>query len=136
MRKKRNISSLQTIIKQEEETIRDFTRRFGQVVQRVEVYSIDAVLQNFRKGFTQSTPFFCSLSLDSPITMEELYRLSNRYSTLEDNIRAATQTVMISSKPTGNDKPKVGLVKFDMTRTQHGFCGFRLSIIVFGSYSC
>ena len=29
VRKKRNISSLQTIVKQEEETIRDFTRRFG-----------------------------------------------------------------------------------------------------------
>ena len=33
IQKKRNISYLQTIIKQEEETIRDFTRRFGQVVQ-------------------------------------------------------------------------------------------------------
>ena len=32
VRKKRNISSLQTIIKQEEETIEDFTRRFGQAV--------------------------------------------------------------------------------------------------------
>ena len=32
MRQKRNISSLQTILKQEEETIRDFTRRFGQAV--------------------------------------------------------------------------------------------------------
>ena len=30
---KRNISSLQTIVKQEEENIRDFTRRFGPVVQ-------------------------------------------------------------------------------------------------------
>ena len=28
-RQKRNISSLQTILKQEEESIRDFTRRFG-----------------------------------------------------------------------------------------------------------
>ena len=32
-----------------------------------------------------------------------------------------------------------GLAKFDPTRehdtTQHGFCGFGLSIIVFGSYS-
>ena len=29
VRQKRNISSLHTIIKQEEDTIRDFTRRFG-----------------------------------------------------------------------------------------------------------
>ena len=33
VRQKRNISSLQTILKQEEESIRDFKRRFGQVVQ-------------------------------------------------------------------------------------------------------
>ena len=32
IRQKRNISSLQTIIKQEEETIRDFTRRFEQAI--------------------------------------------------------------------------------------------------------
>ena len=47
VRKKRNISYLHTIIKQEKETIRDFTRRFGQSVQHVEVYSMDAILQNF-----------------------------------------------------------------------------------------
>ena len=28
------------------------------------------------------------------------------------------------------------LVKFDTTRTQHGFYRFGLNIIVFGSYSC
>ena len=36
--------------------------------------------------------------------MEELYRRADRYSTLEDNICAATQTVMIISKPAGNSK--------------------------------
>ena len=97
VRKKRNISSLQTIIKQEEETIQDFTRRFEQAVQQVEVYNMDAVLQNFRRSFTPSTPFFHSLSLDPSATMEELYKWANRYSTLEDNFRAATQTVMITS---------------------------------------
>ena len=81
--------SLKTIIKQEEETIRDFTRRFGQVVQQVEVYSMDAVLQNFRRRFARSTPFFHSLSLNSQVTMEELYKRADRYSTLEDNICAA-----------------------------------------------
>ena len=43
VRQKRNISFLQTILKQEEESIRDFTRRFGQPVQQVEAYSMDAV---------------------------------------------------------------------------------------------
>ena len=99
-----NISSLQTIIKQEEKIIQDFTRRFGQAVQQVEVYSMDAVLQNFKKSFMPSTPFFHSLSLDPPATMEELYRRVDRYSTLEDNIRAMTQTVMITSKPARSSK--------------------------------
>ena len=52
-----------------------------------------------------STPFFHSLSLDPSATMEELYNWADRYSTLEDNIHAATQTVMITSKPVGSSKP-------------------------------
>ena len=69
VRQKRNISSLQTILKKEGESIRDFIRRFGKVVQQVELYSMDAVLQNFRRNFGLSTPFFQSLSLDPPTTM-------------------------------------------------------------------
>ena len=62
---------------------------------------MDAVLQNFRRSFGLLTPFFHSLSLDPPSTMEELYRRVNRYSTLEDNIRALTQIVMITHQLTG-----------------------------------
>ena len=65
-------------------------RRFGQVVQQVEAYSIDPVLQNFRRSFMPSTPFFHSLSLDPLATMEELYRRVDRYSMLEDNICITT----------------------------------------------
>ena len=86
LREKRNISSLQTILKHEDESIRDFTRRFGQAVQQIDFYSMDVVLQNFRRSFEPTTPFFHSLSLDSPTTMEELYKRADRYSTLEDNI--------------------------------------------------
>ena len=77
--KKRNISSLQTIIKQEEEFIQDFTRRFEQAVQHVHAYSMDAVLQNFRRSFGPTTPFFHSLSLYPLATMEELSRRADRY---------------------------------------------------------
>ena len=105
VRQKSNISSLQTIIKQEEESIRDFTRRFGQVVQQIEAYSMDAILQNFKRSFGPSTPFFHSLSLDPPTIMEKLYRQVDRYSTLEDNISVATQTVMITSKLVESNKP-------------------------------
>ena len=106
VRQKRNISSLKTIIKQEEETIRDSTKIFGQAVKQVEVYNMDTVLQNFRKSFALSTLFFHSLSLDPPTIMEELYRRADRYSTLEDNICAATQTVMITRKHARNNKPE------------------------------
>ena len=99
MRQKRNINSLQAILKQEGEFIRDFTRRFRQAFQEVESYSMDAVLQNFRRRFGSSTSFFQSLSLDPPKTMEELYRWADKYSMLEDNVCAATQTVMITSQP-------------------------------------
>ena len=106
MRQKRNISSLQTILKQEEESICDFTRRFGQPVQHIELYSMDTILQNFRRSFTPSTSFFQSLSLGLPATMKELYRRVDRYSMLEDNICDATQTGMITSQPTeGNNQP-------------------------------
>ena len=104
MLQKRNISSLQTILKHEEESMRDFTMRFGQAVQQIEFYSMDAVLQNFRRSFGPSTPFFHSLSLDPLTTMEELYR-EDGYSTLEDNIRAATQTIMITNQPAKKDRP-------------------------------
>ena len=102
VRQKGNIISLQSILKRENESIRDFTRRFGQAVQRIDMYSMDAVLQNFRRSFGPTTPIFQSLSLDPSVTMEELYLRADKFSTLEDNIRAAAQTVMITAQ---NNKP-------------------------------
>ena len=72
--------------------------RFGQAIQQIESYSMDVVLQNFRRSFRPSTPFFQSLSLDPLATNEELYRRVNWYSLLEDNIHAVTQTVMITNQ--------------------------------------
>ena len=66
---------------------------------------MDAVLYNFKRSFGPSTPFFQSLSLDPPLTMEKLYRRADRYSMLEDNIRAMIQTVMITNHPTEGNKP-------------------------------
>ena len=66
---------------------------------------MDVVLHNFRKSFGPSTPFFHSLSLDSLVTMEELYRQANKYSMLEENIRATAQTVMITNQSTEGNKP-------------------------------
>ena len=64
---------------------------------------MDTVLQNFQMSFRPTIPFFHSLSLDPLATMEELYRQADKYSTLEDDIWAASQTVMITAqsiKPT------------------------------------
>ena len=61
-----------------------------QAVEQVESYSMDAILQNFRRSFGPSNPFFQSLSLNPSATMEELYRRADRYSMLEDNICATT----------------------------------------------
>ena len=105
MQQKRNISSLQTILKHEGEFIRNSTERFGQVVQRVESYSMYAVLQNFRRSFEPYTPFFHSLSLDPPAIMEELYRRADKYSMLEDNIHAVSQIVMITNQLDEGSKP-------------------------------
>ena len=65
---------------------------------------MDIVPQNFRRSFGPSTPFFHSLSLDPSATMEELYKLVDKYSILEDNIFTTTQTVMITSKPVESNK--------------------------------
>ena len=74
VKQKGNISSLQAILKREDESIRDFTHRLGQAVQQIDIYSMDAVLQNFWRSFGPTTLFFQSLSLNPPATMEELYR--------------------------------------------------------------
>ena len=55
VRQKGKISSLKSLLKQEDESIRDFTRRFGQAVQQIDVYSMVAVLQNFRRSFGMTT---------------------------------------------------------------------------------
>ena len=44
IRQKGNISSLQSIFKRDDESIWDFTLRFGQAVQQIDTYSMDAVL--------------------------------------------------------------------------------------------
>ena len=66
---------------------------------------MDALLQNFRRSFGPSTPFFQSLSLDPSVMMEKLYKRIDRCSMLEDNIRATIQIVMIMNHPIEGNKP-------------------------------
>ncbi|KAJ9691181.1 hypothetical protein PVL29_013379 [Vitis rotundifolia] len=53
-RHKQNFSTLQNIKMQENESLREFVKRFGQAVLQVEAYSMDAVLQIFKRSICQA----------------------------------------------------------------------------------
>ncbi|RVW32193.1 hypothetical protein CK203_080082 [Vitis vinifera] len=57
-----NISTLQNIKMQDNESLREFVKRFGQAVLQVEACSMDVVLQIFKRSICPGTPFFESLA--------------------------------------------------------------------------
>ncbi|KAL6344362.1 hypothetical protein AAG906_039618 [Vitis piasezkii] len=67
-------STLQNIKMQDNESLREFVKRFGQAVLQVEAYSMDAVLQIFKRSICPGTPFFESLAKKPPTTMDDLFR--------------------------------------------------------------
>nr|CAN82277.1 hypothetical protein VITISV_008350 [Vitis vinifera] len=73
-RHKQNISTLQNLKMQENETLREFVKRFGQAVLQVKLYSMDAVLQIFKRSICLGTPFFESLAKKPPTTMDDLFQ--------------------------------------------------------------
>ena len=66
-------------------------KQFGQAVLQVESYSMDVVLQIFKKSIYSGTPFFKSFANKPPTTMDDLFKWANKYSMLEDDGCAATQ---------------------------------------------
>ena len=102
-RHKQNINTLQNIKIQENETLREFVKRFGQVVLQVESYNMDVVLQIFKRSICPGTLFFESLAKKLPITMDDLFQRANKYSMLEDDVRAATQQVLVAGQAARND---------------------------------
>ncbi|RVW38721.1 hypothetical protein CK203_077551 [Vitis vinifera] len=56
-RHKQNISTLQNIKMQDNESLREFVKRFGQVMLQVEACSMDAVLQIFNEASVQAPIF-------------------------------------------------------------------------------
>ena len=88
---------------QDNESLREFVKRFGQVVLQVEACSMDAVLQIFKRSICSGTPFFESLAKKPPTTMDHLFRRANKYSMLEDDVRAATQQVLVAGRPFRGD---------------------------------
>ncbi|KAL6312808.1 hypothetical protein AAG906_022536 [Vitis piasezkii] len=61
-RHKQNISTLQNIKMRDNESLREFVKRFGQAVLQIEACSMDAVLQIFKRSICPGTPFFESLA--------------------------------------------------------------------------
>ena len=80
-RHKQNINTLQNIKMQENESLREFVKQFGQAVLQV-----DVVLQIFKRSLCPGTPFFESLAKKPPTTMDELFQHASKYSMLEDDV--------------------------------------------------
>ncbi|RVW49482.1 hypothetical protein CK203_111143 [Vitis vinifera] len=69
---------MQNIKMQDNESLREFVKRFGQAVLQVEACSMDAVLQIFKRSICPGTPFFESLAKKPPITMDGLIQTSQQ----------------------------------------------------------
>ena len=79
---------------------------FGQVVLQVESHSMDVVLQIFKRSICPVIPFFESLAKKPPMTMDDLFKGANKYSMLKDDVRAATQQVLVTSRLAINDSAR------------------------------
>ncbi|RVW59441.1 hypothetical protein CK203_110190 [Vitis vinifera] len=100
---KQNISTLQNIKMQKNESLREFVKRFGQVVLQVEAYNMDVVLQIFKRSICPGTLFFESLAKKPPTTMDDLFQRASKYSMLEDDVRTATQQILVVERLARND---------------------------------
>ena len=87
---------------QENESLREFMKCFGQAILHVESYSMDVVLQIFKQSICPGTPFFESLAKKPPTTMDDLFQHANKYSMLEDDVRAATQQILVTDQSVRN----------------------------------
>ena len=75
-------------------------KRFGQAVLKVESYNMDAILQIFKQSISPHTLFFESLAKNSLALMDNLFRRTDNYAMLEDDVQAASQQVLIMNWPT------------------------------------
>ena len=77
---------------------------FGQAMLRVESCSIDVILQIFKRSINSGTPFFESLAKKPLATMVDLFKQADKYSMLEDDVRAASQQVLVTNRLTKNNE--------------------------------
>ena len=90
-RHKQNISTLQSIKMRENESLREFAKRFGQAVLQVESYNMNVVLKMFKRSICPGMLFFEYLAKKPSVTMDDLFKQTNKYFMLEDDVHAATQ---------------------------------------------
>ncbi|KAL6325980.1 hypothetical protein AAG906_038472 [Vitis piasezkii] len=82
---------------QENETLREFMKRFGQAVLQVQSYKDGRILQILNGAYARD-PFFEFLSQKPPTSMDDLFRRASKYSMLEDDVRAVTQQVLVAGQ--------------------------------------
>ena len=88
---------------QENESLREFVKRFGQAVLQVKAYNMDVVLQIFKRSICPGTPFFESLVKKPPTTMNDLFRRASKYSMLEDDVCVTTQQILVVGQTSRSD---------------------------------
>ncbi|RVW44671.1 hypothetical protein CK203_027449 [Vitis vinifera] len=82
---------------QENESLRDFMKRFGQMVLQVEFYNIDAILQIFKWSISPSTLFFESFTKKPLVLMDDLFRRTDKYAMLKDDEDALVLTLGVGN---------------------------------------
>lgn len=91
---------------QENESLREFVKQFGQDVLQIKSYSMDVVLQIFKQSICPGTPLFEFLAKKPPTTMDDLFLCTDKYSMLEDDIWAATQQILVTGHFARNNSAK------------------------------
>ena len=81
-------------------------KRFGQAVLQVESYSMNVILQIFKRSIGLGMPFFEYFVKKPPTTIEDLFRRADKYSMFEDDVQPATQHVLVTNRPTKDDEAK------------------------------
>ena len=64
---------------------------------QVEFCSMDVILQIFKRSICLGMLFFESFAKKPSKTMDDLFKLANKYSMLEDDVRTAIQQVLVTS---------------------------------------
>ena len=64
---------------------------------------MDVVLQIFKRSICPGTSFFESLAKKPPTTMDYLFQGASKYSMLEDDVRAATQQILVAGQASRNN---------------------------------